>query len=166
EEMFFLVTPTGLNPNPTPGPIATLASPTNGGSITLAQINAQRYIDITYTSLNGSPIDKNSLNTSVAPFKILGPIADLANTAGRPTIIGTPLVVSGQAATSTTVTYRYFLKDSNTSNTTGLFSTGAVTIQFDGTWRTVDLTVNVANLTASFTIDPSAPGEATTGGPI
>ena len=55
--------------------------------------------------------------------------------------IGTPLVVSGQAATSTTVTYRYFLKDSNTSNTTGLFSTGAVTIQFDGTWRTVDLTV-------------------------
>ena len=36
----------------------------------------------------------------------------------------------------------------------------------DTGWRTEDGTLNVANLTAGFTIDASAPGETTTGGPI
>ena len=71
--------------NPKPGPVATLASPTNGGSITAAQINAQRYIDITWTSLAPAdgvapePIRKSTIESAtIAPFIVTGPLGDLA----------------------------------------------------------------------------------------
>ena len=137
DEQFVLFTPTPTNPRP--GPVAQLANPSGGGTITAAQINAQRYIDVTYTSLPAAtggvldPIIKSSIETSVAPFKITGAgIADLAldPVTGAPLIVGQPLLISGRAATATTVTYRYFLKDKNTANTIGMFASGAIQVEF------------------------------------
>ncbi len=71
DEQFVLFTPTATQSKP--GPIAVLASPSNGGTITVAQLNAQRYLDITYTSLDGNPINKASLEVATAPFTITGP---------------------------------------------------------------------------------------------
>ncbi|HPV80387.1 MAG TPA: hypothetical protein PLK64_11350, partial [Dermatophilaceae bacterium] len=178
DEQFVLFTPTPTNPRP--GPVAQLANPSGGGTITAAQINAQRYIDVTYTSVPAAtggvldPIIKSSIETSVAPFKITGAgIADLAldPVTGAPLIVGQPLLISGRAATATTVTYRYFLKDKNTANTIGMFTSGAIQVEFfaerirsgpvDGTY----VSKNAAQ-SQSFTINASAPGAATTGGPI
>ena len=127
DETFVVFTP-GTDPvtgkPKKPGPAATIANPSNGGTITAAQINAQRYIDITYTSLPPAtgvapePINKSSIeNAGSAPFFISGTFGDLATTGSgstiRPVIVGAPLLISGRADTATTVTYRYFLKDSH-----------------------------------------------------
>ena len=52
EEQFFLVSTPGAKPKPS----AALASPSNGTSVTAGVINGQRYIDVTYTSHDGTPI--------------------------------------------------------------------------------------------------------------
>ena len=145
DETFVVFTP-GTDPATgkpkKPGPVATLANPGNGGTITAAQINAQRYIDITYTSLPPAtgvapePINKSSIeNAGSAPFFISGTFGDLATTSTgsslRPVIVGAPLLISGRADTATTVTYRYFLKDTIAANTTGLFLPGLVTLTFE-----------------------------------
>ena len=57
-ERFFVVTGPGTSK---PGPIAILASPSNGETLSAADLNARRYIDVTYTSLDGKPIDKASI---------------------------------------------------------------------------------------------------------
>ena len=92
---------------------------------------------------------------------------DLTN---HPTIVGAPLLVSGRADTATSVTYRYFLKDSNNANTIGLFAAGQVTVTFDGEWASVATSTlavgqrSERNLTSTFTIDPAAPGARTGSG--
>ena len=103
DELFYVFTaaPTAMNPNPQPGPIASLASPSNGGSVTSAQLNAQRYIDITYTSLDGTAVKKSSLEVAAAPFTLTGTgvTADLAKDASsHPFIVGLPLLISGRDA--------------------------------------------------------------------
>ena len=121
-------------------PVVSLATPT----ISLAQLNAQGYIDIIYTNLPkpdggggtlpADPIDKDPIELAgVAPFTITGLLGDLDVSASRPTIVGgAPLLIAGAAAGSTSVTYRYFLKDKNPNNTLGLFTgTGAITLVFD-----------------------------------
>ena len=184
DETFVVFTP-GTDPvtgkPKKPGPAATIANPSNGGTITAAQINAQRYIDITYTSLPPAtgvapePINKSSIeNAGSAPFFISGTFGDLATTGSgstiRPVIVGAPLLISGRADTATTVTYRYFLKDSTPSNTTGLFLPGLVTLTFEaGRITSGTAAGGIASngtQTQTFTIDASAPGSATTGGPI
>ena len=96
---------------------------------------------------------------------------DLARDAqNHPLIVGVPLLISGRADTSTTVTYRYFLRDLLPTNATAMFAPGSVLVTFDGTWRSVGTTAlgnaNATGLTAGFTIDPAAPGAKTSGGPI
>ncbi|HRA75297.1 MAG TPA: hypothetical protein PLE12_03570, partial [Propionicimonas sp.] len=170
DEYFVVFTPTATQTRP--GPVATLASPANGATITVGQLNAQRYLDVTWTSLDGNPIDKATLAVALAPFTLTGSgVADLKRDSdGRPTLVGgAPLLISGRGDDATTVTYRYFFADSDTSNATGLFGTGTVLVSFtggrvatvaaDGTRAT-----NPANQSQSFTIDPSAPGEKTTNG--
>ena len=175
----FVATPSA----PKPGPVATVANPGGGATITAAQINAQGYVDITYSSLPATtgatpdPIIKSSLETSTAPFSITGTgVADLARDGSNvPTLLGSPLLISGFAATATSVTYRYFLKDANTANATGLFTAGNVTLTFiagrvrsgvvGGSVAAGTIQVNAAS-TQSFTIDASAPGAKTTGGPV
>ena len=38
-----------------------LASPGNGAALTAQALNATRYIDVTYQSFDGNPIDKDSI---------------------------------------------------------------------------------------------------------
>ncbi|MEN0072261.1 MAG: hypothetical protein AAGC63_14885, partial [Propionicimonas sp.] len=181
DEFFILWTPPAEAPAQTqPGPTAALASPANGGAITVAQINAQGYLDVTYTSLDGSPILKGTFNTTV-PFKLTGTaVADLLVAAtpgneGRPTVRGTPLLITGKADSATSVTYRYYLQDRNKQNAIGLFQAGTVQLVFDGVFYSsgngTAPTGAPGNLrspgqTQSFRIDPSAPGETTTGGSV
>ncbi|HEX7197169.1 MAG TPA: hypothetical protein VF364_10120, partial [Candidatus Limnocylindria bacterium] len=168
EEKFYVFTPTAEAPRP--GPLASLTV----ASVSQAQLNAQGYIDLTYTSLPATtggvadPILKSSIETAAtAPFQISGLIGDLAVSAtGVPLLIGTPLLISGAAANATAVTYRYFLKDKNPGNTLGLFSgTGNVTITMIAGKVAAG---SVSNQTQSLTlaVSASAVGERTEGGPI
>ena len=123
QEQFYVFVPSAETPKP--GPVASLTVT----SMSVQQLNAQGYIDVTYTSLPATagsvaePILKSAIEVSVAPFTITGPLGDLAVDAnGKPIIVGTPLLISGASATATSVTYRYFLKDKNPNNTLGLFT--------------------------------------------
>ena len=79
-------------------------------------------------------------------------VADV-NGDGIPDIIGAPLKVG-------TNTYRYFLRDTDTTNATGLFTTGVVTVTFRaGSFATLDGGQNVAR-SETFTLDPAQAGEA------
>jgi hypothetical protein len=91
-------------------PLAQLASPANGEAITVLNINAKRFIDVTYFSQNGDPIDKTSLTDAGPEFRVFGPgVADLLLDAnGAPIIVGAPLLLSGTDAAATSVTYRAF----------------------------------------------------------
>ncbi|MDQ1553848.1 MAG: large repetitive protein, partial [Microbacteriaceae bacterium] len=118
------------------------------------------------------PIIKSIIESNpTAPFRITGLIGDLALDAnGAPVILGTPLLISGIAATATSVTYRYFLKDKNPNNTLGLFTgSGNVTITMIAN-RVASGPVGspayngAQNLTLAVTA--GTVGEATVGGPI
>ena len=137
DQQFVVFTPTTNSPKP--GPVATLANPAAGGTITAAQINAQGYIDVTYTSLPGTtggtpdPILKSSIeNSAVAPFTLTGSgVTGVTRDGGNvPALLGAPLLISGRADTATTVTYRYYLKPIDSTYATPLFSAGAVVVSF------------------------------------
>ena len=128
-EQFFLVP----NENAKPRPTASLASPGSGEAITALDLNARRYIDITFTSYSGDAIDKGSITDALPEFKLTGDgVADLAVDAltGAPILVGAPLLISGLADDATTVTYRFFFKDKDKSNTIDLFKPGTVTVEF------------------------------------
>ncbi|MEO6789835.1 MAG: hypothetical protein ABI187_02615, partial [Ornithinibacter sp.] len=175
DQQFVVFAPSGTATSP--GPVATLANPSGGGTITAAQINAQGYIDVTWTSLptttgaTPDPILKTSFGSSVAPFTITGTgVADLARDGSNaPILLGAPLLIAGFAATATSVTYRYFLKDLTPTNATPMFGAGNVLVSFLAGAAQSGATgspVQSAASTQSFTISPSAPGASTTGGPI
>ena len=115
-------------PTTVPGPLAQLSNPANGEGVTADTINAKRYIDITYSSIDGSAMQA----VTGTPFTISGTgIGDLMLTAtNAPVLMGSPLLVSGTAGTSKALTYRYFLKDKNTANTLEAFQAGAITVTF------------------------------------
>ena len=79
--------------------------PDNGSSISLTQINGQRYIDVTFVSRSGAAINETTINGD--EFTLSGAItADLImlpGTGGIPDIVGTPLRIGAN-------TYRYFLR--------------------------------------------------------
>src|SRR3954454_639396 len=174
-EQFYLVTlnTSTQQPNP-PAPIAVLASPTNGESLTVQALNARRYIDVTFQSLDGTPINKQSITDAAAEFTITGAgVADLAvDATNHPLIVGEPSLVAGTSATATSVTYRYFLKDKNTQNAIDLFQPGQITIAFGTTSfcsGSGSCTVNNGNgagMTQSFTLSAAAPGAAAATGAV
>ena len=191
-ERFFVVSlDSGGNPIP-PGPVASLASPMNGEALSAADLNARRYIDITFTSLDGTPIDKASIEDIAPEFTMSGPgILDLmVDATGAPVLVGLPLLISGRGADATAVTYRFFFKDRNKTNAIDLFGPGAITVSFLGwgvadpshpvgrpAWNTqgngfdsstpTDTTGwNIRGLTQGFTLSPAAGGGLTAGGPI
>ena len=73
-----------------PGPVAALASPLNGEKLTAASLNARRYLDVTYTSLDGTAIRKSSIEDAAAEFRLTGTgIADvMLDASGAPSWSG------------------------------------------------------------------------------
>ncbi len=173
-EYFTLVNPlpiTGILPPA--GPVGQLASPGSGASISLVQINGQRYIDVTFVSRSGADLNLDTINGD--EFTLSGAItADLRmlpGTGGIPDIVGQPLKIGP-------TTFRYFFRTvprppmttppppGTPVPTQPLFTTGLVTVTFrPGSFATVDGGLNVAR-TETFTIDPSAAGDVASGGPI
>ena len=146
-----------------PGPLAQLSNPANGEGVTADTINAKRYIDITYSSIDGSAMQA----VNGTPFTISGTgIGDLMLTAANaPVLIGSPLLVSGTAGTSKALTYRYFLKDKNTANTLEVFQVGAITVTFtQGGFSTAEATNR--RLVQTFTVSAAAPGGAGSTAPL
>ncbi len=171
-EYFTLVNPLPSGTLPPAGPVGQLANPVNGSSISLVQINGQRYIDVTFVSRSGSEIDVNTINGD--EFTLSGAItADLImmpGTGGIPDIIGTPLRIG-------TNTYRYYLRVVRPTTPVGApagtpaptaapFTTGLVTVTFRaGSFATVDGGLNVERR-ETFTINPAAAGETASSGTI
>src|SRR5204863_133577 len=80
--------------HPTPPPTASLASPMNGEAMTAQALNAKRYIDITFQSHDGNPIDTASIEDAGAEFKLTGTgLADIAlDLNGSPITLASPSV--------------------------------------------------------------------------
>jgi hypothetical protein len=150
-----------------PGPTAQVSSPANGETVTADSLNAKRYIDVTFISQSDSPIDESTITDGAPEFKITGTgVADLkmrAGLAGVPDLAAPPQHISG-------TTYRYFFKDQDPNNEIGLFQSGEITVEFLSTatdnFKTEDGTRNVSGLKQTFTLEPSAPGAASTEDPI
>ncbi|NMM34939.1 MAG: hypothetical protein HHJ13_13255, partial [Phycicoccus sp.] len=168
EERFYVFTPTDAQPKP--GPVASLAVT----SVSQTQLNAQGYIDITWTSLPATPggtpepINASAINTSTAPFTVSGLLGDLAvDGTGRPTIAGA-LLISGASPTATSVTFRYFFKDKNPNNTLGLFTgSGNVTITtIAGQISSGAPAASNGVQTLTLAVTAGTVGERTEGGPI
>ena len=68
-----------------------LASPGNGEALTAADLNARRYIDVTFTSLDGNPIDKASIEDAAPSSSSSGTghrRPDASTRTGAPIIVG------------------------------------------------------------------------------
>ncbi|HXG49304.1 MAG TPA: hypothetical protein VNO52_16895, partial [Methylomirabilota bacterium] len=161
-EIFTLVTKRPDGTIPPLGPTAMLTNPGSGGTVTADALNAQQYLDITFTTRNGSPIDPATINGDEFALSGAG-LADVQLDAmNRPVLATAPILISG-------TTYRYYLKDRVANNGVGLFKAGEVEITFltgtQGGFKTRDNLANPAG-TARFTIEPNAAGPATGTGPI
>ena len=90
---------------PLPAPVGKLASPVNGSSISVGELSGQMYIDVTYVSRDGSPINLATIDGN--EFTLTGTAVNkvklLPGTGGIPDIAGQPLQVGAD-------TFRYFLK--------------------------------------------------------
>ena len=171
-EYFTLVNPLANGTLPPAGPVGQLGNPVNGSSISLTQINGQRYIDVTFVTRSGAAIDDSSINGD--EFTLSGAITSdlimLPGSGGIPDIIGTPLKIGAN-------TYRYYLRVNKPLAAAGApagtpapapapFTTGLVTVTFRaGSFRTLDGGLNVERR-ETFTIDPAQAGESSTAGTI
>jgi hypothetical protein len=162
-EIFTLVTKTPDGKFPILGPTGTLTNPGSGATVTADSLNAKKYIDVTFITRSDSPIDPASINGD--EFGLSGPgVADVEFISGtnKPALVTAPILISG-------TTYRYFLKDKNTTNALSLFQAGEVEVQFltgiQGGFKTQDNRANVA-ISSRFTVEPNAPGAATGTGPL
>ena len=73
-EIFTAVGVDGDGNMESPGPIAELASPGNGGAVDVLSLNGRRYIDVTFVSQDGTPINQNTINGD--EFNLSGPGVD------------------------------------------------------------------------------------------
>ncbi|MDB4600633.1 hypothetical protein OAG97_02815, partial [Akkermansiaceae bacterium] len=183
---YFNVVPTA---DALPGPTATIVSPSNGGSIDAAALNQKQYIDVSFTSQDGTKINKLTITDEESEFKLSGSGVDRIklNSDGFPILRGQPLLISGFEDTAKSVTYRYFLtpikavspapvpagQAASTPAAPTLFKGGNVRITFtDDSFASVgvDDTVagnsNTGNITQSFTVDPTVAGSAAASGTI
>jgi hypothetical protein len=123
-------------PDSTP-PTASLTSPANGGTIAQSTINANKYIDVTFSDASG--IDGTSIVDSAPEFTLDGTAAG-----GVSISTTTPVLLS---STATTATYRYFL-------TGGGFGFGQVNLDFPAdSFRDAAVAANPNDpVTLSFTV--------------
>ncbi|HWG93174.1 MAG TPA: VCBS repeat-containing protein, partial [Mycobacteriales bacterium] len=177
-ETFFVVATAGQKPRPT----AVLASPVSGETLTAAALNARRYLDVTFVSHDGTPVNKASIEDAGPEFLLRGSGLNdvLLDAGGAPVTVGLPLLVSGREPGATTVTYRYFLKNRTVGTRLApapdLFKAGDVEVVVAGTdaqpafrteafvaGPTTDLSGrSTAGLVQAFTLSATAPGAATT----
>ncbi len=121
--------------NTTGGPIATLADPIAGATITVITINARNYLEVTFSSTSGVGLDLATITDSQQEFVLSG-----AGALGV-TVDGTATYVSGD---TTSATYRY--------STTGVFTPGAVDAVFAaGTFADINSRQNIDSI-ASFVV--------------
>jgi hypothetical protein len=104
-----------------------LASPSNGGVVSLQTINAQRYIDVTFFSPTGAQIDASSIDGNELRITGAG-AANLAKNADG-TVIATVLRTTGN-------TWRYLLTTRTGVDPKETFVAGEVNVQVvAGSWR-------------------------------
>ena len=186
-ERFFVVTKdTAGNVTSKPAPTAIIAGPSNGETISATELNRRRYIDVTFTSQDGNPIYRQSIEDAAAEFTLSGAgVRDvLLDANGAPITLGVPLLISGLGDTALSRTYRYYFKDRNTANTIDLFGPGEVVVTFQQAyaatpayaWATSanaqtapDTTSahagwNILGLRQTFTLSPAADGSSTATG--
>ncbi len=147
-ETFTLVTPpAGSGPGAvlTAGPIAQLVNPAGGVVLDPKALSARGYIDISFTSRSGDPIDPDSLNGD--EFLLSG----TGTTADTRVMTTAPLHLFKN-------TYRYLIFDADPANTTAAFQDGVVTVTFaagkffagvggaavGNTFQTLSFTLNAA----------------------
>jgi len=90
------------------GPSADLASPANGASVALAQINGQKYIDLTFSDAGGAGLNEATILDAGQEFRLVGAAAAGVTVNGSPRLVGNN-------------TYRYQIS--------GAFSAGLVTVE-------------------------------------
>ncbi|MEY3228106.1 MAG: hypothetical protein RLZZ536_2725, partial [Planctomycetota bacterium] len=127
-----------------------------GDAMDLSILNKQKYIDIDFYPPSGTTLDLASITDAAPEFTFSGSaLGDVS--------IDKVEYLSGRR-------FRYFLKDSNTSNNVNLFTSGSLTLQFEaGSWGTTNsLLAPSSTLTLSLT-DGSAAGQTgskMTAGPL
>ena len=164
-----------------PGATATISSPANGGAVDAAALNQKQYLDVTFSSQDGTAINKATI-IDTTPFKLSGTGLDriqlLAD--GTPVLRGSqPLLISGFEEAAQSVTYRYFLtpiatptpapvqpgQAAATPPAPSLFKGGQVRISFTNdsfasVGNTAAGSLNKGSITQSFTVDPTVAGSA------
>jgi hypothetical protein len=95
-----------------------------GGSIDRELLNQRGYIDIDFRAPSGDAVDEATITDDDPEFTLSG-------TGVKDAVIEKVVKISNGR-------YRYFLKDSNTNNTTDLFDSGSIKLEFPvGSWETV-----------------------------
>ncbi len=114
-------------------PIANLADPIGGGSVTQGTLNGQDYIDVTFTDTGGSGLDAATIDGDELTLSGSG--------VGTAVLTGTATLVSEN-------TYRYPF--------TGDFGVGSVNVSFiAGSWQDHAGNVNLAE-SESFSVQPDS----------
>ncbi|MDB4411102.1 hypothetical protein N9182_00820, partial [bacterium] len=170
---YFNVVPTE---NSLPGATATIASPSNGGAVDAAALNQKQFLDITFSSQDGTAINKDTVIDTV-PFRLTGTGLDRIQLLpdGTPVLRGSqPLLVSGFEDSAQSVTYRYFLTPivdttpvpaGTTPPAPSLFKGGEVKViftndAFASVGNTAAGSLNKGSITQSFTVDPTVAGSS------
>ncbi len=83
--------------NPPSAPTASLAAPNSGQSLSQADLSGEGWVDVTYPSFGGSPVDVNSVINDPQPFLL----TDAQN--DHLTLVGKPVLID-----PATNTFRYF----------------------------------------------------------
>ena len=103
--------------------LARMRNQLNRTALAAQSLNTRLYIDVTFDPRGESPIDPTSIDGH--EFTLAGTgLADVALDGNNfPILVGSPLFITG-------TTWRYYLKDKDTTNTTGLFKPGEVQVTF------------------------------------
>ena len=154
-EQFYVVEPRGQKP----GPIAVLASPGNGETVTVARAQRpslpRRHLHQPRRHPDQQGLDRGRGRRVQAHRHRPGGRAS-STPAGSPIIVGLPLLIAGRGADATSVTYRYFLKRRRTPGTRSTCSSPATScVTFLGT------TAHAAWTTGAPTVAPCRPDYAT-----
>ena len=151
-ETFTLVTPpAGSGPGAvlTAGPIAQLVNPAGGVVLDPKALSARGFIDISFTSRSGDPIDPDSISGDEF------------------TLTGTGTTVDTRVKTTAPLhlfknTYRYLVFDADPNNATAAFQDGEVTLTFTaGKFFAGTGTAAVGNATQTLTFKLDAAQAAT-----